>query len=324
MKFAAKIHHIDQEATEAVMQGDQKSILVGRRIPLARTFVCFDFSINSMLSKHKTQKNIVFWAILMGFIFVYGFINILANGLLKPLKQVDKNLNQVLQGNFEVQTPQFVPRDLNRLSFDLKLLIKELKETEDLTGFIADSAAKNIRDLRPTKLEEVCILFCGIFGLDKLNQDEQMDAIAKFLDQNQTILDKHGAMIDKFTGSACLAVFRESYIIHGPLHAAQEILNLNKQNKLPFDISIGLATGKTVMGHVGSSRRKDYTCIGDTVNLAARLETLSLSRDLPLNRVYLDKTTYQNHQHEDWQFERLEAVAIKGKSKKQEVYVLQS
>ena len=201
------------------------------------------------------------------------------------------------------------------MSFDLKLLIKELKETEDLTGFIADSAAKNIRDLRPTKLEEVCILFCGIFGLKKLNQDEQMDAIAKFLDQNQIILDKHGAMIDKFTGSACLAVFRESYIIDAPLHAAQEFLSFNKQNKLPFDISIGLATGKTVMGHVGSSRRKNYTCIGDTVNLAARLETLSLSRDLPLNRVYLDKTTYQNHQHEDWQFERLEAVAIKGKSK---------
>ena len=50
-----------------------------------------------------------------------------------------------------------------------------------------------------------------------------------------------------------------------------------------------------MLGHVGSSRRKDYTCIGDTVNLAARLETLSLSRNLPLNRIYLDKATYQNH-----------------------------
>ena len=231
MKFAAKIHHIDQEAFEAVNHENEKRLLVGRRIPLARTFVCFDFSLNSILLQHRTKKNLVFWAILLGFILVYGLINILANGLLKPLKQVDKNLTQVLQGNFEVQNPQFVPRDLNRLSVDLKILIKELKETEDLTGFIADSAAKNIRDLRPTNVEKVCVLFCGIFGLEKLNQDQQMEVLAKFLDQNQTILDKHGAMIDKFTGSACLAVFREKHVIQSPLHAAQEILNLNKQTK---------------------------------------------------------------------------------------------
>ena len=180
MKFAAKIHHIDQEAFEAVNHENEKRLLVGRRIPLARTFVCFDFSLNSILLQHRTKKNLVFWAILLGFILVYGLINILANGLLKPLKQVDKNLTQVLQGNFEVKNPQFIPRDLNRLSVDLKILIKELKETEDLTGFIADSAAKNIRDLRPTNVEKVCVLFCGIFGLEKLNQDQQMEVLAKF------------------------------------------------------------------------------------------------------------------------------------------------
>ena len=99
---------------------------------------------------------------------------------------------------------------------------------------------------------------------------------------------------------------------------------MTKQSDLNVDICIGLATGKAMLGHVGSFRRKDYTCIGDTVNLAARLETLSLSRNLPLNRIYLDKNTYQNHKQGKWNFERLEAIEIKGKSKKQEVYVLQS
>ncbi len=324
MRFAAKIHHIDQEISEAVSYETKKRLLVGRRIPLARTFVCFDYSLDSVLVQHRSKKNMVFWGILFGFILIYGVIHGLANGLLKPLKQVDLNLNEVLKGNFEVKVPKFVPRDLNRLSDDLTLLVKELKETEDLTGFIADSAVKNIRDLRPTNIEEVCILFCGIFGLDKLQQDEQMDVLARFLDQNQTILDRHGAMIDKFTGTACLAVFRQSHIIQSPLDASQEILNLRKQSKLKVNLCIGLATGKAVLGHVGSARRKDYTCIGDTVNLAARLETLSLSRDLPLNRIYLDQNTYINHKQGKWQFERLEALKIKGKSKKQEVYVLQS
>ena len=91
------------------------------------------------------------------------------------------------------------------------------------------------------------------------------------MDQNQTVLDKHGAMIDKFTGSTCLAVFREKYVIQSPLNASEEILNLTKQSDLNVNICIGLATGKAMLGHVGSFRRKDYTCIGDTVNLAARL-----------------------------------------------------
>ena len=132
--------------------------------------------------------------------------------------------------------------------------------------------AKNIRDLRPTNVEKVCVLFCGIFGLEKLNQDQQMEVLAKFLDQNQTVLDRHGAMIDKFTGSTCLH-FREKYVIQSPLNLPEEILNLTKQSDLNVNICIGLATGKAMLGHVGSFRRKDYTCIGDTVNLAARLET---------------------------------------------------
>ena len=324
MKFAAKVHHIDQETTEVVIHRNQKSLLVGRRIPLARTFVCFDFSLDSILLKHRNKKNTVFWAILLGFSLIYGFIHLLANGLLKPLKQLDKNLYEVIRGNFKVKIPHFIPRDLNRLSVDLELLVKELKETEDLTGFLADSAAKNIRDLRPTKVEEVCILFCGIFGLESLSQDEQMEILARFLDQNQTILDKHGAMIDKFTGSACLAVFRHNNIIDCPLLASKEILSWGQQTEFNLNLCIGLSTGKAMLGHVGSPRRKDYTCIGDTVNLAARLETLSLSRNLPLNRVYLDKNTYLNHYQSSWQFKELEPLQIKGKSEKQEVYVFQS
>ena len=97
---------------------------------------------------------------------------------------------------------------------------------------------------------------CGIFGLEKLNQDQQMEVLAKFLDQNQTVLDRHGAMIDKFTGSACLAVFREKYVIQSPLNASEEILNLTKQSDLNVNICIGLATGKTMLGHVGSFSSK--------------------------------------------------------------------
>jgi adenylate cyclase len=43
-------------------------------------------------------------------------------------------------------------------------------------------------------------------------------------------------------------------------------------------VGVGVASGNVVLGHVGAQQRKDFTCIGDTVNMAARLETLSKGR----------------------------------------------
>ncbi len=97
------------------------------------------------------------------------------------------------------------------------------------------------------------------------------------------ILDRHGGIVNKFLGDGFLALFgapleTEDATRHA-VDAAREMLiameQNNKASAWPLRIGIGLHFGEVVAGNIGSPRRKEYTVIGDTVNLAARIESLN-------------------------------------------------
>lgn len=97
------------------------------------------------------------------------------------------------------------------------------------------------------------------------------------------ILDRHGGIVNKFLGDGFLAVFGAPFETPDSLRqavaAAREMLEAMNRNNAdsawPLRIGIGLHFGEVVAGNIGSSRRKEYTVIGDTVNLASRIEALN-------------------------------------------------
>jgi adenylate cyclase len=97
------------------------------------------------------------------------------------------------------------------------------------------------------------------------------------------IVDRHGGIVNKFLGDGFLALFGapldDQRAPHNAVAAAREMLDAMVQdNKAsPWSLRIGIAVhaGDVVAGNVGSPRRKEYTVIGDTVNLAARIESLN-------------------------------------------------
>jgi len=132
------------------------------------------------------------------------------------------------------------------------------------------------------------VLFSDIRGFTTLSQHREPEEIVNLLNQyfsRQTdVIFQHGGTMDKFIGDAIMAFWGAP--ISDPNHAQHAVdaaldmvealmlfkTSLGGELGENFDIGIGIHSGEAVVGMIGSETKLDYTCIGDTVNTASRLE----------------------------------------------------
>ena len=140
----------------------------------------------------------------------------------------------------------------------------------------------------PSEMRRVCVLFLDIRGFTAMSRVRAADATVALLNdffaEMIEIVDQHNGIINKFLGDGFLALFgaplEDSKAAMNALAAARSMLDaVDAWNKArpenALRIGIGIHIGDAVTGTVGSPQRKEYTVIGDTVNLAARLEQLT-------------------------------------------------
>ena len=173
-------------------------------------------------------------------------------------------------------------------------------------------------------------LFTDVRGFTSMS--EQLDPqdvtyiMNKALTAQQTAVQKHEGMVDKYIGDAMMAIFNAPLDLdlheNKALDCARDIqsnmviLNEELEEKgLPkIAIGIGVNTGYAVIGNMGSDSRFDFTAIGDAVNIAARLEsgTKEAGVDVLIGYNTAIKT--------DYKLELLQPLKVKGKDKPLEVY----
>ncbi len=175
------------------------------------------------------------------------------------------------------------------------------------------------------------VFFADIRGYTSFSEDKSPEYIIEVLNEYFTeaveIVIKYGGYIDKFIGDCIMAAWgvpmvNETEDAIKAVSCAVEIQNLVKSTDRKFfqgkasslKVGFGMHTGDLVAGNLGSSRRMDYTVIGDTVNLAARLEGVSEAGEIII--------TEDTRQHLDDRFllEPRKAVKVKGKVKPIQIY----
>ena len=156
---------------------------------------------------------------------------------------------------------------------------------------IVDQMAERDQPLGAVRSQEVAVMFVDIVGFtrkaERQSPEEVVDLLRQFHSRLEAKVFEHRGTLDKFLGDGLMATFGTPE--PGPEDAANalrcalamlaDIEEWNAERKQagaePIRVSIGLHYGSVVLGDIGSERRLEYAVLGDTVNVASRLEVLT-------------------------------------------------
>ena len=183
---------------------------------------------------------------------------------------------------------------------------------------------------KESELKQATVLFADISGFtsmsEKMNPEEVTNIMNDCFKMMGNIIEHYEGRIDKFIGDCVMATFGVPNAIENApnkaTNAAIEMrnklyqFNKDKHLQIPLDIHIGINSGRVLAGEVGSDQKKEYTVMGDAVNLASRLEDTSRT-----GQILVGPSTYQATK-DDFDYNELKAIKLKGKEKPVPVFEL--
>lgn len=253
----------------------------------------------------------------------------------RPILNLLHGTTEIKSGNFSFRTERLQNDELGDLTLafnDMAEGLRKKKVIQDafgkyVTPEIVEMILKNPENqwFQGRKLTAT-VMFTDIRGFTSFSEKHPAEEVVSVLNEHFTtateIILRHGGHVDKFIGDAVLAVFGAlmEYDDHAERAvqaaiALQRILK-TKDTESGFAISIGIGinSGELIAGNIGSQKRMEYTVIGDTVNLASRLTALAAPGE-----IIISSATHGGIETA-MEMERLEPVAVKGKTEKVEIY----
>ncbi|MBN1635547.1 MAG: GAF domain-containing protein, partial [Deltaproteobacteria bacterium] len=216
----------------------------------------------------------------------------------------------------------------------LDLLALEKKRMNLSRYFSRGLAEHLLADERMNRLGgqqiNVTVIFADIAGFSSLVESQPVEDVVGVLNQFFAtvvpVIFKHEGMLDKFLGDGVMAVFgipdADAKDSLKAIECAMEIQkkvkalskSLEKQGLTAIDVGIGIATGDVLAGNIGTEEQMNYTVIGEPVNLAQRLESISSPGEIVVSKLTLDRA--QAYAKRQIQFESIGAVKVKGIQRK--------
>ncbi len=243
----------------------------------------------------------------------------------------------------ELGAEDYLPKPVNPVllkarigaSLEKKRLRDQQKEL--VRRFAAPEVAQDLQDsgfALGGKRVDASVLFCDIRGFTTLAESQPPEETIELLNTYYALMfdaiSGHGGIVTMMMGDGLMAVFGAPLPLpdhaRSAVDAAREMIELVELfdveraavGKPPIAIGIGIASGEMVAGYAGTNERASYTCIGDTVNLAARLEAHTKVAQRPI----LIARATRERLGERIDVEPLGPVQFKGKSADVDVFAL--
>ncbi len=190
----------------------------------------------------------------------------------------------------------------------LKDTVKAIKENNILKMYVDEnvlnfmSGREYESSLMANEIQDATVVFIDICSFTCISEKESPDVVVGLLNQYFDLMVKEiisqGGIIDKFIGDCVMAVFKDTFHLDRAIDACLAIRNqiealpkvASTVEFLP-KVSIGINSGEMISGNIGSVtlKRLDYTVIGDTVNVASRLQSTAKSGQILINEASYEK-----------------------------------
>lgn len=201
--------------------------------------------------------------------------------------------------------------------------------------YVSPEVMNTLLDLKPdlrSESKNVCVMFLDIRDFTRFAEKRSPEEVVQYLESlfefMIEIVNRHHGIINKFLGDGFMAVFgaplSDGKDCANALEAAQEILarvhqEVQSGTILPTTVGIGLHAGEAVTGSIGSELRREYTVIGDVVNLAARIEKLNKDFD---SQLLISEMVWQAVNADEGKAVPMGQVQVRGREQAIQVYQL--
>lgn len=209
---------------------------------------------------------------------------VLTNRITHPIDLLVQAVHRVEKEDFSKEVPVTTKDEIGTLTEAFNHLVGSLRERLLMLKFVSeatlDAIKKDLSRIEPGgERREISVFFSDIRGFTNWSEnhtpEEVIDMLNKLLSFQAEVVQKYGGDVDKFVGDELVAVFqgkdKEQRAVNAAIHIQQQVSAMLTEGEKELAVGIGINSGEVVMGAMGSENRMDYTVLGSTVNLGARL-----------------------------------------------------
>jgi adenylate cyclase len=257
-------------------------------------------------------------------LFVVALLGLVIRyAILQPVQKIGSVADRVGAGNFDAHVEVNTVDEIGRLAKRINDMVTGLRQKLALSKFVSQATLETVETsgqaVRGGVRERVTMLFSDIRGFTAYSETREPEQVVEMLNEylqaQADVVVKHGGDIDKFVGDELMARFtgkdQELRAARCAVEMIEAVDALNaKKGEKTLAVGIGVNADDVVFGAMGAEHRLDFTVIGDSVNLAARLCSAAKGGEVIITKTIRDALA----DAKDIAAEVLEPIKVKGKT----------
>ncbi len=231
----------------------------------------------------------------------------LAHGITKSLQVISRGVSLIGKGDFQTRIVVKSKDEFGHLAQAINEMAKGLQERDRLKSNFIRYVSKHVLEniISTEKMPElegerrkITVIFSDIRDFtrlaEKMPPEDVVSILNEFLGVMLDVIFSHDGTLDKFMGDGLMVEFgapledkeQETHAVQTAIAMQQALAALNQkwgqEGKPSISMGVGVHTGFAVVGNIGSEKRMEYTAIGDTVNIASRLQEATKELKIPI------------------------------------------